>query len=58
MCRLVFKALALMIALAVALLVGAMLGGGIIYALTQFGGAIPVARAEGADPGYGIVIGN
>ena len=51
------RVLALLAALALALGVGAVTGGGLVYALTRLGGsAVPVAKAQMADPGYGIVI--
>ncbi|UCC62748.1 MAG: PDZ domain-containing protein [Anaerolineae bacterium] len=44
-------------AFALALGVGAVTGGGLVYTLTRLGGgAVPVAKAQMADPGYGIVI--
>ena len=51
------RVLALLAALALALGVGAVTGGGLVYALTRLGGsAVPVAKAQMTDPGYGIVI--
>ena len=52
----VLKVLGLLAGLCLALGVGALVGGGAVYAMTQLGGAIPVAKAQQADPGYGIVI--
>ncbi len=50
------KVVALVLALGLALAVGAVAGGGLVYALTRIDGGLPVAQAQGSDPGYGIVI--
>lgn len=50
------KVLATLVVLVLALGVGAAMGGGLVYALMQIGDVIPVAKAQTADPGYGIVI--
>ena len=52
----ILKVLALLVVLCLALGVGAIVGGGIVYALTQVGEAIPVVKAQEADPEFGIVI--
>jgi S1-C subfamily serine protease len=52
----VFKVLAFLVALTLALGVGTIAGGAIMYALTRSGGGMSVVAAQGADPGYGIVI--
>jgi len=52
----ILKALALLAGFSLVLFVGAIVGGGIVYALTQLGDVLPVVRAQEADPGYGIVI--
>jgi S1-C subfamily serine protease len=45
-----------LIALGLALGVGVVVGGGAVYALTRGGDRLPLAVAQGGDPGYGIVI--
>jgi S1-C subfamily serine protease len=50
------KVLALLLALAIALTVGALLGGGIVYGLSRIESVVPSAQAQTADPGYGVVI--
>lgn len=52
----VLRVLALLAVLSLAVAAGAIAGGGIVYALTQTRGVVPVARAQAADPGDGIVI--
>jgi S1-C subfamily serine protease len=52
----VLKVLALLVALCLALGVGAIVGGSIIFALTDVGDVLPVAKAQGTDPESGIVI--
>jgi S1-C subfamily serine protease len=52
----ILKVLALLAGFSLVLFVGAIVGGGIVYGLTQMGGVLPAVRAEEADPGYGIVI--
>jgi S1-C subfamily serine protease len=52
----ILKALAVLVAFSVVLFVGAVVGGGIVYGLTQMGDVLPAVRAQEADPGYGIVI--
>ncbi len=51
----VLKVLALLVVLSL-LGVGAIAGGGIVYALTQIRDVIPVAKAQVADPDSGIVV--
>ncbi len=43
-------------ALALALGMGAVAGGGLVYALTRSESRLPLAAAQGRDPGYGIVV--
>ena len=50
------KVLALLAGFSLVLFLGAIVGGGIVYGLTQMGNVLPVVRAQEADPGYGIVI--
>jgi S1-C subfamily serine protease len=52
----VLKVLALLVALCLALGVGAIVGGGIVYGLTDVGDVLPVVKAQGIDPESGIVI--
>jgi len=52
----ILKALALLAGFSLVLFVGAIVGGGIVYGLTQLGDVLPVVQAQEADPGYGIVI--
>jgi S1-C subfamily serine protease len=52
----ILKILALLAGFSLVLFVGAIVGGGIVYGLTQMGGVLPAVRAQEADPGYGIVI--
>lgn len=52
----VAKVLAWLVALCLALVVGAVVGGLIVYALTHGGDVLPVARAQGTGPESGIVI--
>jgi S1-C subfamily serine protease len=52
----VLKALAVLAGFSLVLFVGAIVGGGIVYALTQLGDVLPEVQAQEADPGYGIVI--
>ena len=52
----VVKVLALLVVLILALGVGVVAGGGLVYALTRLGGGSPIVRAQTTDPGYGIVI--
>jgi len=52
----VSKVLAWLVALCLALVVGAIVGGVIVYALTHSGDVLPVAKAQGIDPESGIVI--
>jgi S1-C subfamily serine protease len=52
----VLKIVALVVALALALGLGAVVGGGLVYALTHVGGVLPIAQAQAADPGYGVVV--
>lgn len=52
----ILKILALLAGFALVLFVGAIVGGGIVYGLTQLGDVLPAVRAQEADPGYGIVI--
>lgn len=52
----ILKVLALLIALCLALGVGAIVGGGIVYTLMHGGDVLPVAKAQGIDPQSGIVI--
>ncbi len=52
----ILKALAVLAGFSLVLFVGAIVGGGIVYALTQLGDVLPVVRAQEVDPGYGIVI--
>ncbi len=52
----ILKVLALLAGFSLVLFVGAIVGGGIVYGLTQFGDVLPVVKAQEADPGYGIVI--
>lgn len=52
----VLKVLVLLVVLSLVLGVGAIAGGGIVYALTQIRDVIPVAKAQVADPDSGIVI--
>jgi S1-C subfamily serine protease len=52
----ILKALAVLAGFSLVLFVGAIVGGGIVYALTQLGDVLPVVKAQEADPGYGIVI--
>jgi len=54
--RRVWWVLGALAALALVLCVGAVLGGGLIYALTRSGGRLPLAAARGRDPGYGVVV--
>jgi serine protease Do len=43
-------------ALVLALGMGAVAGGGLVYAVTRSGGRLPLVAAQGRDPGYGVVI--
>jgi S1-C subfamily serine protease len=52
----VSKGVAWLVALCLALVVGAIVGGVIVYALMQSGDVLPVAKAQGTDPESGIVI--
>jgi S1-C subfamily serine protease len=52
----ILKVLGLLVAFSVVLFVGAVVGGGIVYGLTQMGDVLPAVKAQEADPGYGIVI--
>ena len=52
----VLKVLAWLVALCLVLAVGAIVGGGIVYALMYGDGVLPVVRAQGIDPQSGIVI--
>jgi len=52
----ILKVLALLAGFSLVLFVGAIVGGGIVYALTQLGDVLPAVSAQEADPGYGIVI--
>jgi S1-C subfamily serine protease len=52
----VLKVVALLLALALVLGVGLVAGGGIVYVLTHAGSALPVAKAQASDPGYGVVV--
>jgi S1-C subfamily serine protease len=52
----ILKVLGLLVAFSLVLFVGAIVGGGIVYGLTQAGDVLPAVRAQEADPGYGIVI--
>jgi len=52
----ILKVLALLVGFSLVLFVGAIVGGGIVYGLTQMGNMLPAVRAQEADPGYGIVI--
>jgi S1-C subfamily serine protease len=52
----ILKVLALLAGFSLVLFVGAIVGGGIVYGLTQMGDVLPAVRAQEADPGYGIVI--
>ena len=52
----ILKALALLAGFSLVLFVGAIVGGGIVYGLTQAGDVFPVVRAQEADPEAGIVI--
>jgi S1-C subfamily serine protease len=48
--------LGLLVAFSLVLFVGAVVGGGIVYGLTQAGDVLPAVKAQEADPGYGVVI--
>lgn len=52
----ILKALALLVGLSLVLFVGAIVGGGIVYGLTQVCDVLPAVRAQEADPEAGIVI--
>ena len=52
----ILKALALLAGFSLLLFVGAIMGGGIVYALTQLGDVLPAVSAQEADPGYGVVL--
>jgi len=52
----VFKISALLVALCLALGVGAIVGGSIVYSLPDAGDVFPVVKAQGTDPESGIVI--
>lgn len=52
----ILRVLALLAALSLALGMGAVLGGGIVYALTQIGGTTHLANAQANEPEGGIVI--
>jgi S1-C subfamily serine protease len=52
----ILKVLALLAGFSLVLFVGAIVGGGIVYGLTQMGDVLPAVNAQEADPGYGIVI--
>jgi S1-C subfamily serine protease len=43
-------------ALALALAMGGVAGGGLVYALTRSESRLPLATAQGRDPGYGLVV--
>lgn len=43
-------------ALALALGIGAVAGGGLVFALARSDSRLPLAAAQGRDPGYGIVV--
>jgi S1-C subfamily serine protease len=45
-----------LVALSLALAMGAAIGGGVIYALTRGESRLPLAAAQGRDPGYGVVV--
>jgi S1-C subfamily serine protease len=50
------KVLGLLVVFSLVLFVGAVMGGAIVYGLTQVGDVLPVVSAQEADPGYGVVI--
>jgi S1-C subfamily serine protease len=50
------KVLAVLIALGIALMAGAVIGGSLIYGLTRIDNPLPVARAQTIDPGHGVVV--
>jgi S1-C subfamily serine protease len=52
----ILKALALLAGFSLVLFVGAVVGGGIVYGLTQAGDVLPAVSAQEADPEYGVVI--
>jgi S1-C subfamily serine protease len=52
----VLQIVAVLVAVGLALGLGAIAGGGIVYALTHAGSLLPVAQAQAGDPGYGLVI--
>jgi S1-C subfamily serine protease len=52
----VLKVLAWLVALCLVLGMGAVVGGGIVYALMHGGDVLPVAKAQGINPQSGIVI--
>jgi len=52
----ILKALAVLAGFSLVLFVGAIVGGGIVYGLTQMGDVLPAVSAQEADPGYGVVI--
>jgi len=45
-----------LVALSLALVIGAAIGGGVVYALTRGESRLPLAAAQGRDPGYGVVV--
>jgi S1-C subfamily serine protease len=45
-----------LVALSLALAMGAAIGGGVVYALTRGESKLPLAAAQGRDPGYGVVV--
>jgi S1-C subfamily serine protease len=52
----ILKVLGLLVAFSLVLFVGAIVGGGIVYGLTQAGDVLPAVKAQETDPGYGVVI--
>jgi S1-C subfamily serine protease len=52
----VLKVLGLLVGFSLVLFVGAVVGGGIVYGLTQAGDVLPAVSAQEADPESGIVI--
>jgi S1-C subfamily serine protease len=52
----ILKVLALLAGFSLVLFVGAVVGGGIVYGLTQAGDVLPAVKAQETDPGYGVVI--
>jgi S1-C subfamily serine protease len=54
--RRVWKILALVAGLVMALGVGMVLGGGVVYAVIKLDHRLPIVEAQASDPGHGIVI--